>query len=192
MYVVIEGVDKSGKTTLCDCLSIHFGEFGEDVLFYKIKEPSMFRKPRMWGLQGQKSRETAALWFAHDRMRNYNLISSAKNSPLLLISDRSKFSSFAYQGMDILNYNIIINKNIPDPDIIIFLKADLDEIEENLDPEDEFEDKAFLERVQQNYLGPIRQYCLRNDIKFKCFEARSDSITNEVIVYLRKELEMSL
>jgi len=191
MYVAIEGVDKTGKTTLWQTISIEFGITGKDLLFERIREPSYFFTLPSFCKGSPKEKEIQALSFAKDRLRNYELAIQAKKGPLFLLSDRSKFSSFAYQGEDVYPYNMMINKHMPDPDIVIYLYADWDLIEPLFDKDDIFEEKSLLEKAHEMYLGPIRQYCLRNNIEFVTFDSRDEEVfPQNVLDYLNEKLEV--
>jgi dTMP kinase len=189
VYISIEGVDKVGKTTLYHKLAVNF----EDKYISKfIREPKYKLCVGNYindAIGSPKEKEIQALAFALDRLKNYEIAMNAKYSPVLLISDRSKFSSYAYQGEEVYAYNMLINKHMPDPDVIVYLYCSFEEIEEMFDKDDIFENRKFLEKVHKFYLGPIKQYCQRNNIEFVSFDSRGDSYPQNVLDYIESKME---
>lgn len=125
IYVVIEGMDGSGKTTQSELLVEFLKKNGFKV--YKNIEPS----PSPVGRQIQKMirsdkyrPETIGLAFALDRMLAYDEnFKYAKEKYDYIISDRSYLSSFAYQPLQGCSYNWIkeLNRFVEKPDIVFLL-----------------------------------------------------------------------
>ena len=130
MWIAIEGIDGAGKSSLINNLEkklqnlkINFlitQEPGSTKLGQEIK--SIIEKT-------EHHKNTEIFLFACDRAEHYQtIIKPALKNKQLIISDRSVFSSIAYQGYGYnydINNIIIINKIACEnnfPDLIIYLK----------------------------------------------------------------------
>ena len=103
-FVVFEGVDGAGKSTQAFLLKTHLEAKGYEV--YLTKEPtdeiigSLIRK----ALQGKLKTDTntLALLFAADRMfHTENMIKRLLDNGVIVISDRYRLSSYAYQSLEV-------------------------------------------------------------------------------------------
>lgn len=118
VYIVIEGIDGCGKTSLCNRLQ----DSGMDVVFT--------REPYDQGIKDLKGLDPVELAykFAEDRYRHMrDVVIPALNSDKHVISDRSYLSNLAYQGTSFTDLNWVWNiqpLNLVLPDIVIFLKCD--------------------------------------------------------------------
>lgn len=134
LFIVIEGVDGSGKTTQANLLSQYLRSKGRTV--HRTAEPTETGLGGMVrdGLAGEypRTREELAAMFAADRVA-HNV--SSKNGIIKHLSegtdvvcDRYYYSSLAYQGVDgALEWVAQMNLNCPvitKPDICIFLDMD--------------------------------------------------------------------
>ena len=180
MYIAIEGIDNSGKTTLIRKLKENL-----DAEFVKEPTPALSSFiERVKKLDHPDENNILINLFAADRLLLKPIINLAKKEGKHIISDRSKFSSFAYQGQDSFAYNGVVNNNMPDPDLIFYLKISPEEsAKRGFTPGDKFENLEFLTRVKEIFEGPIKQYCLRNDIQFIEIDAMrdEDEIFSEVM-----------
>ena len=167
LYVVIEGIEGSGKTTQARLLHRHLEEIGRNPLL--IREPG-------GTLLGEKVREL--LLKAHevdlDSVEEYFLFSAARAAlhrqvilpahkvGRIIISDRNYFSSIAYQsygaGMPLKNVQFLISLATRDfkPDLTILLDAPMEDalapIRAKANPERyERKDDEFFERVYAGY-----------------------------------------
>ncbi len=166
MYICLEGIDGSGKSTQIALLEKWLKDFGYDVL--RIFEPTnsptgklireILKDPRATEDNFQK---TLALLFAADRMILMETIKAAEGSGKAVISDRCFYSSIAYQnpqGVEDLNRKFYkdwlyeINKFVKKPDIVILLDLDVEKAISRCDGNDSFENKAFLEKIRNRYL----------------------------------------
>lgn len=118
MYVVVEGVDNVGKTTLIDQLKKPLEEYakvmGVEVNYVAETEIPAYPFP-------DKFREiNMALAYARQRADLQDEIYKDKDH--ITISDRSYISSYIYQDLprEITKY---LNKDFKRPDLIIYLKA---------------------------------------------------------------------
>ncbi|MGZ7096817.1 MAG: dTMP kinase [Methanobacterium sp.] len=156
MYICLEGIDGSGKSTQVLLLEKWLEEYGFEVK--RVFEPTdlpvgklirkMLKDPEATADNFQK---TLALLFAADRMILMNEIANAEEENKVVISDRSYFSSIAYQNEAHWLYEI--NKYVKIPDIVILLDVDVETALVRCEGKDSFENKNFLENIRDKYLG---------------------------------------
>ncbi|MBI5680048.1 MAG: dTMP kinase [Methanobacterium sp.] len=155
MYICLEGIDGSGKSTQIKLLEKWLKDYGYDVM--RIFEPTnssvgklireMLRDPDATLENFQK---TLALLFAADRMILMDEIEAAEEKGKAVISDRCFYSSIAYQNDPLWTFEL--NKFVKKPNIVILLDLDVETALERCDGKDSFENKAFLEKIRENYL----------------------------------------
>lgn len=132
LYIVIEGIDGSGKSTLAKNIYASLASNYKTVL---TKEPggSQVGLQIRDIVQKQKLNPlTEFLLFAADRAQLFNeLIETKLKDNYIVISDRSGFSSLAYQGyakgLDKENINLVnkwATQNII-PDLIFYVEIDV-------------------------------------------------------------------
>lgn len=172
MYICLEGIDGSGKSTQILLLEKWLNDYGYEVL--RIFEPTdsaigklireILKDPRATEDNFQK---TLALLFAADRMVLMDTIRAAEESGKAVISDRCFYSSIAYQnpgGVWDSNQELDsdaswlyeLNKFVKKPDIVILLDLDVEKAISRCDGNDSFENKAFLEKIRNRYLELAR------------------------------------
>jgi len=153
LYIAIEGIDGTGKTHVADHISEKFG-------FVKIQEPSndelgKFIVNKNWDPL------TDFFLFMADRSNFLKDLGPDKN----FVSDRSLYSSYAYQGVyllkkfpsydDYFNFFMQIGKLLPRiPDFVFVLYSDVDLALDRIGKRgtfSRFEKREFLEGVQQMY-----------------------------------------
>ena len=125
-FIVIEGLDGSGKTTQARLLvqklrsshnAVYTTEPSRGKIGSFIRECCLFEEKRL-------DSATEALLFAADRIEHIqNEVVPALNKGLLVISDRYLYSSLAYQGSTGLSLEWIeaINKHALKPDLAVFI-----------------------------------------------------------------------
>ena len=125
-FIVIEGLDGSGKTTQARLLvqklrnshkAVYTTEPSRGKIGSFIREFCLFEEKRL-------DSATEALLFAADRIEHIqNEVVPALNKGLLVISDRYLYSSLAYQGSTGLSLEWIeaINKHALKPDFAVFI-----------------------------------------------------------------------
>ena len=155
MYICLEGIDGSGKSTQIVLLEKWLSNYGYEVL--RIFEPTdssigklirdMLRDPKATDENFQK---TLALLFAADRMVLMDTIKASEQSGKAVISDRCFYSSIVYQNDTSWLYEI--NKFVKKPDIVILLDIETETAINRCDGKDSFEDQIFLERTRERYL----------------------------------------
>jgi len=155
MYICLEGIDGSGKSTQIFLLEKWLKEYVWDVksVFEPTDSPigklirGMLRDP---GATGDNFQKALALLFAADRMILMDEIVAAEESNKVVISDRSFYSSIVYQNESQWIYEI--NKHVKRPDIVILLDMDVNTALKRCDCKDSFENKIFLENIRNKYL----------------------------------------
>jgi len=155
MYICLEGIDGSGKSTQIILLEKWLNNYGYEVL--RIFEPTnsstgklireILKDPRATEDNFQK---TLALLFAADRMVLMDTIEDAEQSGKAVISDRCFYSSIAYQNEKLWLYEL--NKFVKKPDIVILLDLDVEKAISRCEGKDSFENIKFLEKIRNRYL----------------------------------------
>ncbi|WP_461461726.1 dTMP kinase [Methanobrevibacter sp.] len=161
MYIVLEGIDGAGKSSQIELLSQWLIANGFDV--ENVVEPTdsdIGRLIRKF-LQDEDAtsdymQKTLGLLFAADRLLLMNKINKLKDENKVIISDRSFYSSLAYQ--DPADWIEEINKFAKIPDLVILLDLDLKTSVNRSGETDEFENEEFLRRVKANYLELAKKY----------------------------------
>lgn len=159
MFVVIEGADKSGKTTLIRALKetplpdelshvpVTFmrypnrdGPIGSIIHSYLTREVDL-------------NEETAQLLFAADRMHTKDKLIKAITSGVV-ICDRYIYSGLAYasaKGVDI-RWCSGLAVGLPTPDLIVYLSiTEETQIIRGLGGEEKYETRAIQKRVREQY-----------------------------------------
>ncbi|MCG3884964.1 deoxynucleoside kinase [Photobacterium leiognathi] len=130
-FIVFEGLDACGKTTLS---SLYAKEMNTIVHNAVVPEAHVLRKI----IDSYESKESALLFFLNNLLKS-NEVSKVLNDEDVIL-DRYIFSTLAYQiimfGEDVVK-NIFdtlrINKKILLPEVIIFVKADMETISNRID-----------------------------------------------------------
>ena len=125
VFIAVEGVDGSGKSTQIKLLSEKLAELG--YVIHTTSEPSSGKLGPILRdyLSNPNSQHTVdALLFAADRIEHYHEeILPKLQSGAIVICDRYKLSSIIYQGLNGLSEEWIkmINSKVPDPDLTVYL-----------------------------------------------------------------------
>jgi len=155
MYIVLEGIDGAGKSTQIGILKQWLEDFGIEVT--TIAEPSdsdlgfLIRKM----LQNSDTTEkivqkTLGLLFAADRLMLMKKTSAGEYCNKVVISDRSFYSSLAYQKPK--KWIKEINQFVKQPDLVLLLDLDINLAIKRCSGEYEFEKESFLSNVRNTYL----------------------------------------
>ena len=162
VFISIEGIDGSGKSTIINQISEYFRESG--LTTYLTKEPTdNFIGKQIRQCLKQKDQctpEMHALLFAADRNHHQIELKKAINEYDVVLTDRYIDSSIAYQMAQSIEESWIraINKNIILPDLVLLLDINpsisLKRRYANTGQEDLeiFEDHEFLRKVRRNFL----------------------------------------
>ncbi|MFH1127303.1 MAG: dTMP kinase [archaeon] len=157
-YIVIEGMDGSGKTTQSKLL-VEFLKKNRFKVYHNI-EPSGTEIGRFIQkmIKSKTHRpETIALAFALDRMVSYDeSLKFAKEKYDYIVSDRSYISSLAYQPLQGCKYDWVkeLNRFVEKPDIVFILDIPLEEFTKRRGKTDViFENEEFQKKLRRSYLA---------------------------------------
>ena len=155
MYIVLEGIDGAGKSTQIKMLKEWLESNGLRV--ETIVEPTDLEVGKLIRKLLTRSdatsdtmQKTLGLLFAADRLILMDKIEQLEKDNVVVISDRSFYSSLSYQ--DPQDWIKEINKFAKIPDLVLLLDLDVKKSVERCDGTDEFENEEFLTGVKQNYL----------------------------------------
>ncbi|WP_067260142.1 dTMP kinase [Methanobrevibacter cuticularis] len=155
MYIVFEGIDGAGKSTQINLLKQWLFDSGFEV--ETIIEPTdsdigkLIRKTlQNPDATSENIQKTLGLLFAADRLALMDKIVKNEEKNKIILSDRSFYSSLAYQQP--YEWIAEINKFAESPDLVFLLDLDVDLAITRCSCEDEFEKKSFLSHVRKNYL----------------------------------------
>ncbi|MDF2956785.1 MAG: Thymidylate kinase [Candidatus Alkanophagales archaeon MCA70_species_1] len=192
-FIVFEGLDGSGLTTHAFDLHRWLKERGYEV--YLTKEPTdgvlggLIRS----ALKGELkvSARTLALLFAADRTQHTETIKRLINSGVVVISDRYKLSSYAYQSIEVdLDWLRKINEGALTPDVTFVIDVPPAVCMRRLQKErfhtELYEDMETLERVRENY----RRLAEEEENVIIIDGNRPQDVVNREIFQKIKELEL--
>jgi dTMP kinase len=189
MFIVLEGIDGTGKSTQARRLAEHFTAMGKTVIL--SREPT----DGPWGTLLRNSANTGRLspeeeleMFLKDRRQHVaEKIVPALASGHVVILDRYYFSTMAYQGARGFDPQEIRRKNeafAPVPDVLIILDLDVNTAIQRIgargDTANEFEQRANLERCRDIFLS------LKDESFVRVISANSspDDVTKMIITAL--------
>ena len=176
MFVVIEGLDGSGKSTQMNLIKNKFNALGHEAMitFEPSDGPvgSMARHVIDGGFKLEN--ETIALLIAADRYQHvHDVIKPALDAGVHVICDRYYYSSLVYQGRNhdeflrVAEYNGCVMNDMK-PDVVIYLDVlpeecmrRLNESRNNLSI---YEDAAQLEQQRQKYFEVFDALSARENI----------------------------
>ena len=171
MYIVLEGIDGAGKSTQIKMLKEWLESNGLRV--ETIVEPTDMEVGKLIRKLLTRSdatsdtmQKTLGLLFAADKLILMDKIEQLEKDNIVVISDRSFYSSLSYQ--DPQDWIKEINKFAKIPDLVLLLDLDVKKSVERCDGTDEFENEEFLTGVKQNYLDLAKS----ND-NFKIIDANN-------------------
>jgi dTMP kinase len=155
MYICLEGIDGSGKSTQITRLEEWLSDIGQKV--YRVREPTgsdvgllLRNMLESSNATEENVQRTLALLFAADRTILMKEIEKAESDGKVVISDRCFYSSMVYQNDG--EWISEINKYAKRPDITILLELETETALERCDGKDHFENRDFLENVRGKYL----------------------------------------
>jgi len=162
MFIVLEGIDGTGKSTQARRLGEWFKEQGREVVL--SREPTdgpWGRKLRESAAGGRLSPEDELRYFLNDRRQHVEeVISPALASGKVVILDRYYFSTMAYQGargFDPREIRRLNEEFAPVPDLLIILDLPVEDAHRRIggrgDTANEFEKRESLERCREIFLS---------------------------------------
>ena len=162
LFIVIEGIDGTGKSTQARRLGEWFTRQGREVVL--SREPTdgpWGKKVRESASTGRLSPEDELQYFLNDRRQHVDeLITPALAAGKVVILDRYYFSTMAYQGARGFDPAEIRRKNeafAPVPDLLLILDLEVDSALQRIgsrgDTANEFEKRENLERCREIFLS---------------------------------------
>ena len=190
-FIVIEGLDGSGKTTQVQLLTELLSYEGISVVNQKEPTPHKFGKMCREVLSGTEllPKSQLALLFVADRIdHNTNEkdgIEKLLNEGYNIICDRYYYSTFAYQGVDVgLDWLMHLNldcKDIRKPDLCIFLDLPPEKSMERINTnrrKDEieiYETEEYLTNIRKRFYDVIN--ILKKTENIEIINADADILT---------------
>ena len=168
LYIIVEGIDCSGKSSVCDALESWFKE--EMIQYKRLKEPSLGAcKDILEMIKGlQKSSPEYfemtkdylfSMCFTIDRLLLRPTVDELNDKGVVVLSDRSFLSTMAYQagvGDEFLDH---LTLYVAEPDAFIFLdvspETSINRLEQRKGSPDYFESLENLSVTRRNYFNAI-------------------------------------
>jgi dTMP kinase len=162
LFIVIEGIDGTGKSTQARRLGEWFRHHGREVVM--SREPTdgpWGRKVRESASTGRLSPDEELQYFLNDRRQHVaEVIAPALAAGKVVILDRYYFSTMAYQGargFDPLEIRRRNEEFAPVPDLLLILDLDVDTAHARIghrgDSTNEFEKRDNLSRCREIFLS---------------------------------------
>ena len=175
MFVALEGIDGSGKTTVSSRLRDKLESDGTSV--FLTHEPTFSVDSISGKLVSQRDPESALklfFMFTEDRYRHQSEISEKLDQGYLVLCDRYIYSSFAYQGPliegifgtpeRVVTWMSEVSEIIKvRPDINVYLDISADTAIKRIWSRRSitgFEDLQYLDRVRSYYTGVLRKHLI--------------------------------
>jgi dTMP kinase len=177
LFIVIEGIDGTGKSTQARRLGEWFASHGREVVL--SREPT----DGPWGRKLRESATTTRLspedelqYFLNDRRQHVEeKITPALSEGKVVILDRYYFSTMAYQGargFDPAEIRRLNEEFAPIPDLLLILDLDVDAAHQRIghrgDSANEFEKHESLQRCREIFLS------LRNEPFARIIDSNGD------------------
>ncbi|MGE7775102.1 deoxynucleoside kinase [Chitinophaga sp. NPDC101104] len=166
-FITIEGNIGSGKTTLAHQLAEHYRarlvleEFADNPFLPKFyADPAQYAFPLELFFMAERYKQLKDMMgpdlFSPQTISDYLFIKSLLFAKMNLEADEFSLYQKLFD---------IINPQLPQPDILIFLNAPVDQLQRNIRkrgrPYEQQIKNSYLERVQEMYMQFLRQYPMR-------------------------------
>ncbi len=198
LYIVLEGIDGSGKTTQANALREYFTIRNKRVFVFHeptyTKAGLIIKEMINKNSRDKYSPETISLAFALDRMMYKDEVLEKiikSNRYDLIIGDRSFYSSIVYQslqGVDV-EWLKLLNNYVIKPDIVFVLEIS---IEEQMKRRGEsniiYEKREFQEKLIEEY-KKLKEYFPNDEIHYINGEKAIDDITKEIAHTIEDKLK---
>ena len=176
LFIVLEGIDKAGKTTQAELLKDYLINQGDSAIISSEPTEGVIGKLIRKAMQNQvfvmkdkaKFDEQMAYLFAADR--HYHLYNEVDGIYKLIQQDNSHviatryyFSSLAYNTNNQEEFDFVygLNKRFPNPDLVIYLDITLDIALSRLENalyKEVYETQEKLQQVKDNYQQIFQSY----------------------------------
>lgn len=202
-FIVIEGIDGSGKSTQIQLLANKLTAAKRKV--YTTAEPTVsltggMLRDALRGVTKKTTCEIAAMFLLDRIFHNVNPVNGIEKflaSGVDVICDRYYYSSLAYQGSETdFDWVLDMNLNCPEirkPDICIFLDLDPDKCVERISKNrlvtEIYEEKSRLEKYRKRYFDIIDMLRFTDNIAVLDTDRPIEEISED-IYKLVSELEI--
>ncbi len=176
LFIVLEGIDKAGKTTQAELLKRYLINQGDSAIISSEPTEGVIGQLIRRAMQNQvfmindkaKFDQQMAYLFAADR--HYHLYNEVDGVYKLIQQDHSHviatryyFSSLAYNSNNREEFNFVygLNKRFPNPDLVIYLDISLDTALSRLENalyKEVYETQEKLQQVKDNYQQIFQAY----------------------------------
>jgi len=171
MFIVFEGIDGSGKTTIASMVANELKSQGYKIFLTEEPTRTWLGEAVRRGIKEEKNPFTQAFLFFADRAEHIREIKKRLEKGEIVICDRYIYSTYAYQGAQ-LSPSMGLEKALKwletiyspirlDPDVVILLTTSplrgIGRIK-NRERRESFERREFLERVQKIYVYLAEKY----------------------------------
>jgi dTMP kinase len=161
LFIVIEGIDGTGKSTQARKLGEWFQSLGREVVLSREPTDGPWGTKLRQSANARLSPENELQYFLNDRRQHVEeLITPSLAEGKVVILDRYYFSTMAYQGAIGFDPQEIRRKNemfAPVPDLLLIFDLDLDSALARIgargDIANEFEKRENLERCREIFLS---------------------------------------
>ncbi len=162
-FIVIEGIDGSGKSTVCRRVADRLRDDGYDVELTAEPTHGGIGALIRSGAAGRISQRAESLMFTADRYEHTDSIRSLVSEGKVVVCDRYYASTVAYQSAkldgDSADVDWLVSLSSPfirEPDVVILLDIDprvsMARVDARGEEESKFEKREFLEQVRSAYL----------------------------------------
>jgi dTMP kinase len=154
LFVVLEGIDGSGKTTQARIVAERLG-----AVFTREPTDGPFGRVLRDAVELRVALDpvTMALGFAADRADHVAWLRHELAEGRSVVCDRYVLSSLAYQARGVVTEDWLrsVNRHAPEPDVTVFLDTSPETCASRIGDDELFHAPAELERVRSNYLAAM-------------------------------------
>jgi len=159
MFIVIDGPDGSGKTTLAKNVVKTLSKLGYPAIYTKEPMDSKYGR-RIREMLRDKDTDPLKMFnlFVKDRIQHIKYIKDWISDGKIVVCDRYKYSTFCYQSLQGIDRELmVINNDLLSPDITFILYSApqilLDRITARNDKKEIFETIEFQKEVVSKFLS---------------------------------------
>jgi len=199
-FIVIEGIDGVGKTTIAYMLKNHFEKKGKKVVLTSEPTEGEYGKIIREKLKEGMDPIEAVLLFALDRYVHVKEIKRLVREGYVVISDRYYYSSIAYQGAllgrEFEEYIIKVHEPfIYEPDIAILLDAPPDVALKRIEGskrshKEIYENIELQKKIRENYLRLATK--MKNFVIIDTTKNAPEETFKETLVAIEKKIKEKL
>lgn len=199
LFIVFEGIDACGKSTMLTRSAKYlFKNFKKCDSIFVTREPTnsstgqAIRKMlKTHSSPLTSSKELLRLYLEDRKDHLDNFIKPLYNKQAIILCDRYKYSTIAYQHTQGIPLNKVIelHKNMLVPDLVLIFdvspKESLNRIAASREAVEKFEKESFLEELRENYLK-LKELLPKENIKIIKANKSKKEVFSEVKFELNK------